>query len=665
MVLVRARSDDETAVRRPVCRGLHRPWITPRSATRPFPEKAWFYHRAAAAIEPFVLRSAAHVTAVSWGILEDLRGRYPWLEAGRMSAMPYGADPDDLEAAVRLGLTPPDFSGDDEDLTISFTGAVQPTSQPLVVAFLRALGALDEARPATRRRVRLRAYGTSNLTWGHGRHTILPVARELGVDHLVSEIPERIPYLQAMSVLQASGMVLVMGSTDAYYHASKLYPAIVSGRPVLAICHRDSSITRVVEQTGAGLCVTFVDPLELSVAGRRDRQRDRIAGPTAASHARCCGHRAVYSARVDSLAGARPRSRHGSARPCGGDMSERETIGIGVIGLGHWGPNHVRVFSQVRGAEVVAAADPSADRRRHLENLYRGLTLVADPMDVLNRPDVDAVVIATPARTHFELAAAALEAGKHVLLEKPMCTTLADAQRLHALAARAGRVMVHGHVFLYNAGIRYLRDGIASGRFGAVQYLHATRTNLGPIRNDVNVVADLATHELTIFDYLLGRSPNWVSATGSRLLGTALEDVAFVTLEFGDSLLAHVHVSWINPQKIRSLTVVGSHRMVVWDDMQPLEPIRVYDKGVMEEPYYDSFGEFQLRLRDADIVIPKLALQEPLRVQAEAFIRRLTSGEPTPSEAESGVRVVACLEAIQQSLREEGRRVHLAGVAVA
>jgi predicted dehydrogenase len=170
--------------------------------------------------------------------------------------------------------------------------------------------------------------------------------------------------------------------------------------------------------------------------------------------------------------------------------------------------------------------------------------------------------------------------------------------------------MVHGHVFLYNAGIRYLRDGIASGRFGAVQYLHATRTNLGPIRNDVNVVADLATHELTIFDYLLGRSPNWVSATGSCLLGTPREDVAFVTLEFGDSVLAHVHVSWINPQKIRSLTVVGSQRMVVWDDMQPLEPIRVYDKGVMEEPYYDSFGEFQLRLRDADIVIPKLALQD-------------------------------------------------------
>jgi hypothetical protein len=239
------------------------PWITASSATRPFPEKAWFYHRAAAALEPGVLRSAAHVTAVSEGILEDLRSRYPWLEARRMSAMPYGAEPDDLEAAVRLGLTPPDFSSDDEDVTMSFTGAVQPTSHPLMTALLRALGAVDQSRPATRRRVRLRAYGTSNLTWGHGRHTILPMARQLGVDHLVSEIPERIPYLQAMSVLQACGIVLVMGSTDAYYHASKLYPAIVSGRPILAVCHHDSSIKRVVEQTGAGMCVAFSDPLEL------------------------------------------------------------------------------------------------------------------------------------------------------------------------------------------------------------------------------------------------------------------------------------------------------------------------------------------------------------------------------------------------------------------
>jgi predicted dehydrogenase len=338
-------------------------------------------------------------------------------------------------------------------------------------------------------------------------------------------------------------------------------------------------------------------------------------------------------------------------------VKETTALGIGVIGLGHWGPNHVRVFSQCPGARMIAAADPSADRRRHVASLYRDVDILADTDALLARSDVDAVVVATPARTHFVLARAALAAGKHVLLEKPMCTSLADALALRAAAHAAKRVLVHGHVFLYNAGIRFVRERLARGDFGGVQYVHATRANLGPIRTDVNVVEDLATHELTIFDYLFGRAPSWVSATGSRLLGTPREDVAFVTLEYGEGVLAHVHASWLNPQKIRTLTLVGTQRMVTWNDMESLEPVRVYDKGLMEKPYYDSFGEFQLSLRDADIVIPKLVLQEPLRVQAEAFVRRLTDGTPTPSEADAGVRVVACLEAIQQSLQTEGRRV--------
>ena len=342
-------------------------------------------------------------------------------------------------------------------------------------------------------------------------------------------------------------------------------------------------------------------------------------------------------------------------------------IGIGVIGLGHWGPNHVRVFGQTAGARVVAAADPSLQRRRYLSGLYRDVDLVASAAEVLDRPDVDAVVIATPARSHFELASAALRAGKHVLLEKPMCTSIDDARALLADARAADRVLMHGHVFVYNSGIRYVREGLQRGDFGVPQYLHATRTNLGPIRQDVNVVEDLGTHELTIFDYLFGRTPNWVSAVGSRLLGTDREDVAFVTLEYGDgdATLAHVHVSWLNPQKVRTLTLVGSQRMVVWNDMEPIEPVRVYDKGIMEEPYYDSFGEFHMRLRDGDVVIPKITSYEPLKEQADAFVRRLTTGEPTPSEGAAGLRLVACLDAIRASLHSEGRRVAPAAEALA
>jgi predicted dehydrogenase len=238
-----------------------------------------------------------------------------------------------------------------------------------------------------------------------------------------------------------------------------------------------------------------------------------------------------------------------------------------------------------------------------------------------------------------------------------MCTSVSDARGLVAAAASARRVLMHGHVFVYNSGIEYIREGLRRGDFGVAQYVHATRTNLGPIRQDVNVVEDLATHELTIFDYLFDRPPTWVSATGSRLLGTEREDVAFVTLEYGESTLAHVHVSWLNPQKVRTLTLVGTQRMVVWNDLQPIEPVRVYDKGLMEEPYYDSFGEFQLRLRDGDIVIPKIQSQEPLKAQADAFVRRLTTGEPTRSEGAAGLRLVACLDAIRESMQSAGRRV--------
>jgi hypothetical protein len=243
------------------------PWLSDWTEAQAFPSKAWFYHRAAAAVEPAVLRSAAHVTAVSEGILDDLRSRYPWLTPERMSAMPYGAEPDDLAAADRLGVAPPDFTPGDGTINVCFTGAVQPKGRELVVAVLRALAQLRASDSDPGRRLRLRFYGTSNLTWGHGRCTVLPLARECGVEDAVSETPERIPYLQAMAVMQACDVILVMGSVDAYYHASKLYPAIVSGRPILALCHAGSSIRTVMNDMDAGIAVTFerVEELESRV----------------------------------------------------------------------------------------------------------------------------------------------------------------------------------------------------------------------------------------------------------------------------------------------------------------------------------------------------------------------------------------------------------------
>jgi hypothetical protein len=239
------------------------PWMSDLTASHRFPSKGWWYHHAAAAIEPIVLRSAAHVTAVSDGILAALRQQYGWLEADRLSAMPYGAEPDDLAASARLGVEPPDFRAGDGDLTMCFTGALQPKGGDIMRALLAAVRDIRGAGGDLAARLRFRCYGTSNQTWGYDRHAVLPLARELGVAACVSEMPERIPYLEAMAVLRSCDIVLVTGSADHYYHASKLYPAIVSGRPILAICHADSSIRKVMAETDAGITVTFDDRTDI------------------------------------------------------------------------------------------------------------------------------------------------------------------------------------------------------------------------------------------------------------------------------------------------------------------------------------------------------------------------------------------------------------------
>jgi hypothetical protein len=239
------------------------PWISDWTAGHPFPGKGWWHHRAAVAIEPAVLRGAFHITAVSSGFLEELRARYPWLDPTRTTSMPYGAEPDDIDAAVSAGLTPPDFRARDGAFNVCFTGAIQPRGGELLRAALLGARELRDAGSELAQRVRLRFYGTSNLTWGQGRYAVLPIARELGIADVVSEIPERIPYLQAMAVLGAADVVLVMGSTAAQYDASKLYPAIMSGRPILAICHADSSMRQIMDETEAGCCVTFSNAEEL------------------------------------------------------------------------------------------------------------------------------------------------------------------------------------------------------------------------------------------------------------------------------------------------------------------------------------------------------------------------------------------------------------------
>lgn len=328
---------------------------------------------------------------------------------------------------------------------------------------------------------------------------------------------------------------------------------------------------------------------------------------------------------------------------------------IGVIGCGHWGPNHVRVFSETDRSNVAACADPSADRLKRVQRRFAGVKTTRDYRDLLDDDRIDAVVIATPTRTHAQLVREALQAGKHVLVEKPLCLEVAEARELIGLAETLGRVLMVGHVFLFNNGILKLREMVRSGELGRIHYLDATRTNLGPIRGDVNALYDLGTHDISIFNHLMGGPPVEVSALGRCIAQADIEDVCFVTLRYPDGILGHIHVSWMNPHKTRTITVVGEGKMAHWDDIDPLNPLYLYDKGIQEPPHYDSFGEFQYRLRNADVCLPKVNCVEPLLNQAHAFLDAVRDGAPCRSGCAETVAIVAVLEAAQRSMRSSGR----------
>ncbi len=329
-------------------------------------------------------------------------------------------------------------------------------------------------------------------------------------------------------------------------------------------------------------------------------------------------------------------------------------VRVGVIGFGQWGPNHVRNFSLMDGVEVVRVCDASPARQAAARKFLRGVAVTADAAEVTRAADIDAVVVATPTASHFELVKAALEAGKDVLCEKPLARTAAECRELAEVAARHGRILMVGHVFLYNPGVRHLKTDLDRGELGRIYYMDAVRTNLGPVRQDVGAIYDLASHDISIFNYLLGTLPIEVSATGNSVIRAGIEDVGFLTLSYPQNIVCHAHTSWLNPRKVRQLTVVGDHKMAVWDDMNNLEPIRYYDKGVTAD-HYSSFGEFQLILRDGQITIPKVKLTEPLGVQDADFIACVRTRRAPAADAPFALGVVQVIEAAMESLRNHGR----------
>lgn len=340
---------------------------------------------------------------------------------------------------------------------------------------------------------------------------------------------------------------------------------------------------------------------------------------------------------------------------------ERSAVRIGQIGLGYWGPNLLRSMRSVPQAQVVAVAD--TDDRRLVDEVGSGLFATGDYRELLGRADVDAVVIAVPASLHARMVGEALEAGKHVFVEKPLAMTVADAARLVELADRQQRVLMVGHTFLYNAAVRRLKEYITSGELGDVFYLYAQRLNLGRVRQDVNALWNFGPHDVSILLYLLDMTPHDVSARGFAYLQPDLEDVVFMTVTFPGGISAHVHISWLDPHKVRRMTVVGSRKMVVYDDVSADARIVLYDRGVDRVPTADSprdfgnFAEFQLALRHGDITIPALKFPEPLQLECQHFIDCIVNGASPLTDGRHGLEVVKVLEAAQRSLDEDGRSI--------
>lgn len=336
---------------------------------------------------------------------------------------------------------------------------------------------------------------------------------------------------------------------------------------------------------------------------------------------------------------------------------------VAVVGCGYWGPNFVRNFSQLADSEVAYCCDLSEDRLAHMRTLYPYVRTTARLADALGDPTVSAVVVATPVSTHFPIGSACLKAGKHVLIEKPIAASGREVLRLIEMAEERGLVLMGGHTFLFNAAVLKVKEYIESGELGEIYYINTTRVNLGLFQEDINVVWDLAPHDVSILNFILNARPVAVAANGRPYIRGGIEDVAFITLEYPKGVLANVHVSWLDPNKIRRTTIVGSKKMLVYDDVATLEKIRVYDKGVSVQPHYDTFGEFQLAYRFGDIYIPRVSDAEPLKIECQSFLEAIRSGRPARATGYEGLAVVEALEAAQRSLRTGGRFVPIPDLA--
>jgi predicted dehydrogenase len=328
-------------------------------------------------------------------------------------------------------------------------------------------------------------------------------------------------------------------------------------------------------------------------------------------------------------------------------------VNIGVVGCGYWGPNLVRNFVEIPSSDVVAVADLRPDRLAHIQARYPQIRTSQD-YRVLMDLGLDAVVVATPPATHYRLAKEFLESDLHVLVEKPVTLNSQHAQELLDLAEARRLVLMAGHTFEFNPAVRALRDVIRSGELGEIYYVDTARLSLGLFQKDINVLWDLAPHDISTLLYILDRTPICVRAQGRACVMGGLQDVVYLNLMFPDNIMVHVHLSWLDPCKVRRITVVGSKKMAVYNDVEALEKIKIYDRGVEQPPYTDTFGDFQCSYRYGDVVIPHIRFVEPLRLECQHFVDCILNGQAPQSNGRAGLRVIQVLEAADRSLKNGG-----------
>ncbi len=339
-------------------------------------------------------------------------------------------------------------------------------------------------------------------------------------------------------------------------------------------------------------------------------------------------------------------------------------VKLGIIGCGYWGSNLIRAFSQQEGMDLWGVSDADHQKGAILNARYPRCRYFNQYSDMLKQ-DVDAVVIATDSGTHYQIAKDVLKAGKDVMIEKPMSLTSRDCEELIELAEKKKRILMVGHTFMYNAAVRKLKEYISQGELGEVYYLYSARLNLGKVRRDVNALWNFAPHDVSIILYLLDKEPLEVNARGFSYLQRGIEDVVFVTLTFNGGISAHIHISWLDPNKIRRMTVVGNRKMVVYDDMSSDHKIQIFDKGITRNnvssslEHYSNFGKFQLIHRAGDLWIPRIDFPEPLKVECRHFLDCVITRKRPLSDGYNGLRVVRILEAAQESMTDSGHAVEV------